>query len=432
MVTERRRRCSREAGGRHHHVVSSGCGTRSLGRSTFRTEFSPARDRAVADSRDRGQAAADDDRSRVGRADALAATTLHRLRGSLGRDPRMKYTLNAGDVELRAQIAAHYAYPEPRDAECVCITTGSEEAMYSTIQTLLQPGRDTLLVVEPAYPAYARSRRSRGSRSQRVGMAGASDFATTARGSARRSAARRALIVIGSPCQPDRSRAAATRTRGGSLRCSRERDVWVLFDELYRELTYVAEPGWLRELSAADDRRQRPLEVQRAHGPADRLARSAEPPLIALATQAHALIATRAEHLRRSASRSRYSAKPARSSEQAAWYRDRRHEVCRPYAPPVCLRRAGRRVLRLRQARRRRGLVARRAAPGRRVRRRDGSRDDVRLRSSRDGCGSAGSRRPRSFTKALLASRTSRPGNALLRYGVVHFRRDGGHRAPGR
>ena len=38
----------------------------------------------------------------------------------------------------------------------VCVTTGSQEAMYVTLKTLLDPANDELLVVEPAFPSYVK------------------------------------------------------------------------------------------------------------------------------------------------------------------------------------------------------------------------------------------------------------------------------------
>jgi aspartate/methionine/tyrosine aminotransferase len=68
----------------------------------------------------------------------------------------MKYTLNAGDVDLRTLIAQRYAYPGMAEARNVCVTNGSEEAMYVAMKTLLDPARDEMLVIEPAYPAYGK------------------------------------------------------------------------------------------------------------------------------------------------------------------------------------------------------------------------------------------------------------------------------------
>ena len=68
----------------------------------------------------------------------------------------VKYTANAGDPELRAALAAHYAYPGLGRTENVCITAGSQEAMYVVLMTLLDPAVDELLVVEPAFPSYVK------------------------------------------------------------------------------------------------------------------------------------------------------------------------------------------------------------------------------------------------------------------------------------
>ena len=67
-----------------------------------------------------------------------------------------RYSSNAGDDELRAAIAAHYAYPGLDEAANVCITTGSQEAVYVAIKTVLDPEHDELLIVEPAFPVYAK------------------------------------------------------------------------------------------------------------------------------------------------------------------------------------------------------------------------------------------------------------------------------------
>ena len=73
----------------------------------------------------------------------------------------IRYTANAGDPALREAIARHYDYPGMHEANNVCVTTGSQEAMYVTIKTLLDPAIDELLIVEPT---FRRMRRWRGSK----------------------------------------------------------------------------------------------------------------------------------------------------------------------------------------------------------------------------------------------------------------------------
>jgi aspartate/methionine/tyrosine aminotransferase len=161
-----------------------------------------------------------------------------------------KYTLNAGDAELRARIAERYAYPAMNEARNVCVTTGSQEAMYVAIKTLLDPARDAMLVVEPAYPAYAKIAQLEGIAVTSVAMPAESGFAYDVDAIVAALTPATRLIIIGSPANPtgrvlrrtDAQRlATALGARGGE-------PVWVLHDELYRELTYVDDAGALGEL----------------------------------------------------------------------------------------------------------------------------------------------------------------------------------------
>lgn len=159
----------------------------------------------------------------------------------------VKYTVNAGDAATRERIAAHYGYPGLSEARNICLTTGSQEAVYATIKAVLDPARDELLVVEPAFPAYLKMAQLEGIAARSVAMPVASgcaydvDAILAAIGPATR------LIVIGSPANPtgrvmrtaDAARlAAGLVARGGA-------PIWVLHDEIYRELTFVDDAGYL-------------------------------------------------------------------------------------------------------------------------------------------------------------------------------------------
>jgi aminotransferase len=236
----------------------------------------------------------------------------------------LKYTLNAGDTELRERIAAHYGYPERGSADCVCITAGSEEAMYLAIKTLLQPGRDTLLIVEPAYPAYAKIAQLEGVAVERVGMPASTDFRYDVDAIVAAIGPTTRLIVIGSPANPTGCvlRDAEARRLADALR---DRDVWVLYDELYRELTYVDKPGWLarylpRTIAVNGLSKSNALTGLRIGW------LIAEPQVVALATQAHALIATAASTFGQRVALEIFR-EPGALDEQAPWYRGRRAAV---------------------------------------------------------------------------------------------------------
>ena len=159
----------------------------------------------------------------------------------------VKYTVNAGDPATRERIAAHYAYPGMSSGRNVCMTTGSQEAVYVAIKTLLDPARDELLVVEPAFPAYAKMAQLEGIACRAVGMREEADYAYDVDAIVAAIGPRTRTIVIGSPANPTgrvlreadaRRLAQALGERGGE-------PIWVLHDEIYRELTYIDDPGYL-------------------------------------------------------------------------------------------------------------------------------------------------------------------------------------------
>ncbi len=159
----------------------------------------------------------------------------------------VKYTVNAGDAGLRERIAAHYAYPGMAEARNVCVTTGSQEAVYVAIKTLCDPAHDELLVVDPSFPAYAKMAQLEGIAYRRVHMRAEDGFRYDV--GAILDAVDRAtrVLVIASPANPTgrvlhdadaRRLAEGLLARGGP-------PVWVLQDEIYRELTYADDPGYV-------------------------------------------------------------------------------------------------------------------------------------------------------------------------------------------
>ena len=157
----------------------------------------------------------------------------------------VKYTVNAGDLALREQIAAHYAFPGMRDARNVCITTGSQEAVYVAIKTLLDPAVDELLVVAPAFPAYAKMAQLEGIASRAVHMRADDDFRYDVDAIVDAIDPATRMIAIASPANPTGRvlREADARRLAAALLARPGAPVWVLQDEIYRELTYVDDPG---------------------------------------------------------------------------------------------------------------------------------------------------------------------------------------------
>jgi aminotransferase len=159
----------------------------------------------------------------------------------------LKYTTNLGDLETRAKIAAHYGYPGMDQARNVCMMTGSQEAVYCTIKGMLDPATDELLIVEPAFPAYAKMAQLEGIASRSVAMRQEDDFRYDVDAIVAAIGPRTRMIVIGSPANPTGRvlRASDAQRLADALSARVGEPIWVLHDEIYRELTYVDDPGYL-------------------------------------------------------------------------------------------------------------------------------------------------------------------------------------------
>ncbi len=239
----------------------------------------------------------------------------------------MKYTLNPGALELRTLIAQHYAYPGRSDARNVCITSGSEEAMYVAIKTLLDPERDEVMLIEPAYTAYAKIAQLEGIPVRSIGMPESTGFSYDADAIVAALSPKTRLVIIGSPSNPTGrviTRAAAKQLADALLSRVGE-PVWVLFDELYRELTYVEDAGSFAELypytiainGLSKSNALTGLRIGWTIAPA---------PLCDELSKVHAWIVTAANTFGQRVAQSIFS-EPGALAEHAAWYRTQRTAV---------------------------------------------------------------------------------------------------------
>jgi aspartate/methionine/tyrosine aminotransferase len=239
----------------------------------------------------------------------------------------MLYTLNAGDVELRSLIAERYAYPGMADARNVCVTNGSQEAMYVAMKTLLDPERDEVLVIEPAYPAYAKIAQLEGVAVRSVGMSAQHGFAYDAQAILAAVTPATRLIIVGSPANPTGrviTRAAVKELTDG-LSARGGEPVWILEDELYRELTYVDDAGSFASVypftiainGLSKSNALTGLRIGWTISPA---------PLCDELVKVHAWVTTAASTFGQRVAHAIF-AEPGALSEQGAWYRTRRAAV---------------------------------------------------------------------------------------------------------
>jgi aspartate/methionine/tyrosine aminotransferase len=153
------------------------------------------------------------------------------------------YSPNAGYTDLRAAVAAYHGFPDRGGAENVVITVGSEEALYLAIKAVLDPARDEALIVEPCYLAYPKLCALEGIRHRTVALDGDDGFRpSAARVLAAMGPATR-MIILNSPNNPTGRiwPADELRALADGLAARPGPPVWVLSDEVYRELYFTPE-----------------------------------------------------------------------------------------------------------------------------------------------------------------------------------------------
>lgn len=153
-----------------------------------------------------------------------------------------RYGPNAGLAEVREVVAAHFAYPGLDSADHVCLTNGSQEALFLAIKVLCDSERDEALVVEPAYPLYRKIAQMEGIASRSVSLPAESGFAFDPEAILAAIRPNTRLLVICTPCNPTGrvlGRHELERLAEGLL--GRPDPPYLLVDEAYREI-YHGDP----------------------------------------------------------------------------------------------------------------------------------------------------------------------------------------------
>ena len=167
------------------------------------------------------------------------------------RDEGLPYTPNAGDPALRQAIARYTAVPGMDAAANVCVTIGSEEALYLAIKAVLDPARDEALIVEPCYLAYPKLCALEGVRHRSVALDAADGFRPRADRVLDALRPETRMVILNTPCNPTGRvwPAAELRALADGLAARGGEPVYVLSDEVYRELYYTPQrPASLADL----------------------------------------------------------------------------------------------------------------------------------------------------------------------------------------
>ncbi|MDX2066442.1 MAG: pyridoxal phosphate-dependent aminotransferase [Fimbriimonadaceae bacterium] len=161
-----------------------------------------------------------------------------------------KYTPSAGMPKLRQAIADKLIRENrlPATAEQVIVSCGAKHSLYNTMQVLLNPG-DEVLLIAPYWMTYAEQVRLAGGVPIVVPTDAAADFIPAADAIRERITSRTRMIVINSPSNPSGAvypRAVLKEIAALALR----HDLWIVSDEIYERLIYGVETESIAALSA--------------------------------------------------------------------------------------------------------------------------------------------------------------------------------------
>ena len=150
---------------------------------------------------------------------------------------RIGYTPNAGLPELCRQI---HRYHGGRESHKVCVTSGSQEALFDVLFTLVGPG-DEVLVPNPGYVSYPTVTRLAGGVPISYALKGSDDFAFSPSALEERIGPRTRVIILSTPSNPT-GRCLTLKQLEEVSRIARERDLILVSDEIYREIHYTKKP----------------------------------------------------------------------------------------------------------------------------------------------------------------------------------------------
>ena len=163
------------------------------------------------------------------------------------REEHLGYTPNAGIPPLRQHIAAYHSggLATPFTADSVCVTNGSEEALFTVMMSILGPG-DEVLLPDPCYLAYPPIAEIAGAEVKYYSMPARRGFTFDRESFSQALTDKTKIVIILSPSNPtsrvisrDDLRFIAERLRGSN--------VYVVADEIYRELYFYNRPDTISE-----------------------------------------------------------------------------------------------------------------------------------------------------------------------------------------
>jgi len=169
-------------------------------------------------------------------------------------DGHTHYTAVEGLSSLRAAIAkdTERVWGRGVKPEQIVVTTGSKQALFNACFVLFGED-DDVLIPTPAWPTY--SQMVTLARAEPVAVRGDSsnDWKVSADILANAATTRTRGLVLNSPCNPTGAVYSPAELEE-IVRLAAERGWWVIFDEIYRDLIYDAEPGSIMGLNVSNSK----------------------------------------------------------------------------------------------------------------------------------------------------------------------------------
>jgi len=155
------------------------------------------------------------------------------LSREIGRWP-LGYTSNAGLPELRALIAARSGMEI--DADRVCVTAGSEEAIFLTLAVLVNPG-DEVLIPDPGFSSYPKIVRLWGGVPISYGFDRANRFALQTERIEAVLTSKTKAVILNSPNNPSGTVYARDELQRLAAVLN-DRGITAISDEVYKEIFF--------------------------------------------------------------------------------------------------------------------------------------------------------------------------------------------------
>jgi len=152
---------------------------------------------------------------------------------------KIRYTPNAGLIELRRAIAGYYG--DAAKYENVCVTNGSQEALFVALMALINPG-DEVLCPDPGFVAYPTIVRMAGGKPVFYKLPAKYKFQLSVEDFKRKISSKTKAAIFNSPSNPTGSVLPPI-----DLACVEKllanSEISVIADEIYREIYFDRRPS---------------------------------------------------------------------------------------------------------------------------------------------------------------------------------------------